>query len=456
MKINILDTNVLLDRPIEETIEGLSKNSDGLMIIIPLSVLIELDTFKKGLEVKNVNCRTAIRFLESLRKIGKECGCKLHEGVPYMNATIKIAVNQEIDKDKVDNKIVLLADSLQTDNDQICIITEDIHERVIADIHNVEAESMGMDSVDVTSLYDGKAYFKITDNQLQEFLSDFNGRLKTKRELMPNQFCIMTDTTDNEHYGIYDVDEQCIKALKPTYEAWKIKPKKSKKDGSIIMEQAMLMHLLLDPKIKLVTAIGPSGCGKTLLTLACALDQVLGSKGLYDKVIVMRPLVSIGKDIGALPGDKLEKLEPWMASTFDNLEFLLQDYMPKSMDGMYLNLKDKIYELINTGKIELEAMTYIRGRSIPRQFIIVDDCQNLTQDEAISILTRAGEGTKVVFLGDISKQQIDDHRLSPSSNGLAYIVDRAKGRSPIVGHITMEEIVRSELAQLGVEIGNEI
>jgi PhoH-like ATPase len=428
---------------------------DELTVVIPLSVLIELDTFKKGLEVRNVNCRIAIRFLESLRKAGKECGCKLHDGIPYMNTIVKVAVNDDIDRDKVDNKIVLLAESLQGD-DGVCIITEDIHERVIADIHNIEAESMNMGSVEVTSLYDGKAQFKITDHQLQEFMADHESKLRTKRELLPNQFCVMTDSTGEVHYGIYDADEQCIKGLKPTYEAWNIKPKKSKKDGHIIMEQAMLMHLLLDPKIKLVTAIGPSGCGKTLLTLACALDQTLGSKALYDKIIVMRPLVSIGKDIGALPGTKMEKLEPWMASTFDNLEYLLQGWMPKSMEGMYISIKDKIYELIATGKLELEAMNYIRGRSIPRQLIIVDDFQNATQDQAISILTRAGEGTKVVFLGDISKQQIDDHRLSPSSNGLTYIVDKAKGRSSIVGHITMEEIVRSELAQLGVEIGNEI
>jgi PhoH-like ATPase len=145
-----------------------------------------------------------------------------------------------------------------------------------------------------------------------------------------------------------------------------------------------------------------------------------------------------------------------MASTFDNLEFLLSNYTMKDTEGMYVSVRDKVYDLINTDRLELEAMTYIRGRSIPRQFIIIDDAQNLTPDQAISIITRAGEGTKVVFLGDISKQQIDDHRLSPSSNGLAYMVDKAKGKDSIVGHITMEEVVRSRLAQLGVDIGNEI
>lgn len=459
MKINILDTNVLLDRPLEETILNISKDDEPVTIIIPLPVLMELDTFKKGHGARNVNCRSTIRFLESLRQFGKECGCKLHEGIPYNNVIVQVdARDEELDSSKVDNKIILLAKEYQECKEEadISIITEDIHERVIADVLAVKAESMNANLVDIESLYSGKSRFRITDNQVQEFESDYhNRRLKTKRELYPNQFCIMEDSLGKEHYGIYNEKERCIMGLKPVYEAWNIKPRKSKKHEGIIQEQAMLMHMLLDPNIKLVTAIAPSGCGKTLLTLACALSQTL-EQDTYDKIIVMRPLVPIGKDMGALPGDKLEKLEPWMASTFDNLEFLLQEYTPKGMDGMCINTNDKIYDLIQTGKLELEAMTYIRGRSIPKQFIIVDDAQNLTPEQAISILTRAGEGTKVVFLGDISKQQIDDHRLSPASNGLACLVDKAKGKSTIAGHITMEEIVRSELARLGVEIGNEI
>ena len=163
----------------------------------------------------------------------------------------------------------------------------------------------------------------------------------------------------------------------------------------------------------------------------------------------MRPIIAVGEDIGYLPGDKLEKLEPWMASTFDALDVLLEDYQSK--DGSYcMGSKEKVYNLIQTGSLELEAMAHIRGRSLPKQFLIIDDAQNMTQHEAASIITRAGEGTKVVFLGDLSEKQIDNHRLTPSSNGLAYVIDRFKGES-IVGHITMNEVVRSPLAQLGVE-----
>jgi PhoH-like ATPase len=263
-----------------------------------------------------------------------------------MNTIVRIAVNEEIDRDKVDNKIVLLAQTLKEQEDcDICIITEDIHERVLADIHEVQAESVNIDAVDVTSLYSGKARFKITDNQVQEFYKDYGDmKFKTQKELYPNQLCIMSDSHGGTHYGVYDADEGLVRGLKPTYQAWGVRPKKSDRTGQVIIEQSMLMHLLLDPEVELVTAIGPSGCGKTLLTLACALEQTM-KEDTYNKVIVMRPLVSIGKDIGALPGDKLEKLEPWMASTFDNLEFLLDNHTPKDMEGMYISTKEKVDDL---------------------------------------------------------------------------------------------------------------
>ena len=458
MKTRILDTNVILDRPLDETISIIEKKDKECLIIIPLSVLIELDTFKGGNEPKNVYCRLAINLIEKLRAIGKKTGEKLHQGVVYKKGiTMKIAVDQdELDAAKVDNRIILLAQKIVKDSkDEVLLITEDVHERVVADVFEVEAQSLHASEVDVSKLHTGKVEIDITDKQVEEFSAKWSGNKVSNIEgLVSNQFCIMKDSFGQKHYGIYNSHEKCIMGLQPNYEAWGIKPKKSKKTNDVIKEQSMLMHLLLDPNIKLVTAVGPSGCGKTLLTLACALKQTVESD-TYNKIIVMRPLVSIGKDLGALPGDKLEKIEPWMASTFDNLEFLLQGYTPKDMSGMYVNIKDKIDDLVHTGRLELEAITYIRGRSIPRQFIIIDDAQNLTPDQAVSIITRAGEGTKVVFLGDISKQQIDDHRLSPSSNGLAFIVDKSKGKSSIVGHITMEETVRSDLAQLGVEIGNE-
>lgn len=433
----VLDTNVLLDRPFEAILESFKKPT---RVRLPLVVLEELDTFKKGFEVKNEYARAATRFLDSLRENGK-----LHEGVQHGEHMIQVDVNvEELDLNKPDYKIIKTA----IDTDSI-LITQDINERVVADAVGVESRHYAPNDVNVNDLYKGYREIKITDDEAQ-ILANYASRGidAGKRRFMHNQFVIMKDSLGGVHEGIYKSENHYIEKLRTHYEAFGIRPKRNKA-GQVVREQRFFMHLLLDPKIQFVTALGPSGCGKTLLSLAAALQQSeLGDE--YDKITVMRPLVSIGETIGLLPGDKLEKLEPWMGSTFDSLEFLLSDYEIK--DGDLLNGKDKIYELIHNGRLELEAMEHIRGRSIPRNFLIVDDAQNLTQQQAASIITRAGEGTKVVFLGDLSEKQIDNHRLTPSSNGLAYVVDRFKGED-IVGHITFNQknVVRSRLAQLGVE-----
>jgi PhoH-like ATPase len=334
------------------------------------------------------------------------------------------------------------------------LVTQDINMRVIADAVDVESTHYAPNDVDVNQLYTGKTEFNITDEEAQDFACcDYlaqEGIDAGERSLTNNQFVSMVNSLGQTTEGIYKADGHIILPLKPEYKAWGITPKRDKYK-QVVTEQKYLMHLLLDPEIQFVTALGPSGTGKTLLTMAAALEQTL-NHGIYKKVTVMRPLIAVGNDIGFLPGDKLEKLEPWMASTFDALELLLEDYQEKDGDddNWLGGSKEKVYNLIHTGRLELEAMAHIRGRSLPNQFLIIDDAQNLTQHEAASIITRAGDGTKVVFLGDLSEKQIDNHRLTPSSNGLAYVIDRFKGED-IVGHITLNTVVRSRLAQLGVE-----
>jgi PhoH-like ATPase len=333
------------------------------------------------------------------------------------------------------------------------LITQDINVRVVADALGVESTSYAPNDVNVNELYTGYITIDIDEEQVQRFYKDGFLAIDTVEKdgtiqaLLNNQFVIMVDDFGGETEGIFKERDKGIHALDRFYEAWGIKPKKDKK-GKVVREQKFLMHLLLDPEIEFVTAIGPSGCGKTILTMAAALEQTLRDD-TYNKVTVMRPLIAVGNDIGFLPGDKLEKLEPWMASTFDALDVLLEKHEVKDTDWT-LGGKEKVYHLIQTGKMELEAMAHIRGRSLPNQFLIIDDAQNLTQHEAASIITRAGDGAKVVFLGDLSPKQIDNHRLTPSSNGLAYVIDRFKGED-IVGHITLNTVVRSRLAQLGVE-----
>lgn len=439
MQKKVLDTNVLLDRPLDAVLRSFWEPTH---VIIPLVVLKELDNFKKGKDLINENCRATTRFLDEIRNLGK-----INEGVQWNQHIIQIEVtNEDLDLEKNDHKIIKAAKDTGS-----VLVSQDINARVVADAIGVESVNFAPEDVNVNRLYTGVRNIDITAEEVIEFTSKHGGEGIDvgNRRLLNNQFVIMKDPAGGIHEGIYKAASRQIMPLKTHYKPWNISPKKDK-HGKIISEQKFLLHLLMDPTIEFVSAIGPSGCGKTFLTLAAALEQVLGATGGYSKIVVMRPLIPIGNDIGYLPGDKIEKLEPWMGSTFDALDYLLDKWQPK--DGSFgMSGREKVYGLIeHTNQLELEAMAHIRGRSIPGQFIIVDDAQNLTREQAASIITRAGEGTKVVFLGDISDKQIDNHRLTPSSNGLAYVVDRFKGED-IVGHITLETVVRSRLAQLGVE-----
>jgi PhoH-like ATPase len=317
----------------------------------------------------------------------------------------------------------------------------------MADVIGIKSKNYNPENIRSDRLYTGIRKIEITDEEVQKLYTD--GFIETEKRLYPNQFVVMEDSCGGVHYGVFNGITRKVELLPNKLEAWGISPKKDK-DGNVIVEQKMLLYLLMNPDIHFVSAVGPSGCGKTLLTLAAALEQTL-HKEQYSKIVIMRPLVAIGKDIGYLPGDKLEKLEAWMGSAFDNLEYLLSSdrYTIKDMDRMYISMRDKVYDLIDKGYVELEAMTYIRGRSIPGQFIIVDDAQNLSIQQAVSIITRAGIGSKLVFLGDLSDKQIDNHRLTPSNNGLAYVIDRLKGET-ITGHITLSQVVRSPLAEIAV------
>lgn len=435
----VIDTNVILDKPIDELIRQYPPKSH---IMIPLCVVEELDKFKKGTDPINEYSRIANRFLDSLRKIGK-----LADGILWEDRIIQVFVDDtDLDLNKVDNRIISLAQQLSTGADDVKLVTQDLHERIIADVLGVDAVTSNFDDVDVERLYNSSVKIKIDDDQVTELYA--NKCIDTRKHLVANQFVEMTDSSRTKHLGIYKSDDKKIHLLNSHYEAFGIKPKR--KNGEVLMEQAMMLHLLMDPEIQFVSCLGGSGTGKTLLTLAAGLEQVLGKNAKYNKIIVMRPLVAVGSDIGYLPGDKTEKLEAWMGSTFDNLEFLLQNY--KFKDEAYLTPREKVNGLLDMGVLELEAMTYIRGRSIPNQFIIVDDAQNITPQQAATIITRAGEGTKVVFLGDVNKQQIDNHRLTPNNNGLVYVIDKFRGSSDIVGHMAMNCVVRSKLADLAVKL----
>mgnify|MGYP005748656701 CR=1 FL=1 len=439
----VLDTNVLLDRNIENIIDGFDSPT---MVILPHVVLKELDTFKKGFDTKNELARAATRFLDKLRQ-----GTKLEDGTyAYKEHVVFIDIPAEdLDLSKPDYRIIDTAKK----HDAL-LISQDINERVVADAVGVEASNYAPEEVDVNRLYMGySTYRPASEKEYMKLFSDRDlGIPMEQGTYFHNEFVVVEFEGQANALGVYNKYKERILPVNTMQRAWGIN---SRTVGEEVDEQNMLLHLMMDKDVQFVSAIGPSGCGKTLVTLAAALQQVVKSDK-YKKIVVMRPLTAVGEDIGYLPGDKKDKLRSWMASTYDAMDVLLEDHddLIKDYDTYEptgFSVDDKVDALIEAGLLELEAMTYIRGRSLSNQILIVDDAQNLSRQQAATIITRAGEGTKVVFLGDLSEKQIDNYRLTPNSNGLAYVIDRFKGKD-IVGHVTLQKVQRSALAQLGVDM----
>ena len=253
-----------------------------------------------------------------------------------------------------------------------------------------------------------------------------------------NEFILLQDETNPKHSGLGRATgpETLTHLNSASDHAWNINARSK--------EQRMALELLLNPEISLVTLIGQAGTGKTLLALAAGLECVIHKEN-YERLLVSRPIIPMGKDIGYLPGTKDEKLTLWMQPIFDNLTYLMRHNQKKDEN---MNVQQKIDQLLKTKQMELEALTYIRGRSIPRQFVIVDEAQNLTPHEVKTIISRAGEHTKMVFTGD--PQQIDNPYLDSSSNGLSYAVERLKGHG-IFGHITLSKSERSPLSAIAAD-----
>jgi PhoH-like ATPase len=437
--IRVLDTNVLLDRSIQEVIQSF----EPCHIVIPLAVVQELDNFKSYEDNRGRNAREAIRFMDGLRKHGK-----LYEGVPTeYGSVVKVEVNcsdvelpDYLNRSLPDTRILMVAKGLSTHNEDVTLVTQDICERVIADVLDIKAEDYSVDSIDLKKIYSGWTEINITNDEIQEFYQ--SGTIKTRKKLIPNQYVIMNDEIGGVHYGRYDVSQKCIRKINSHYDAWGVRPVKNN------IQQRFLMDLLLDDSVKLVTALGPSGCGKTLLALAAGLQKTINERK-YRKLIVTRAIIPIGNDIGFLPGNKEEKLTPWMGAIFDNLEFLTEGMEVEKYSRGDPTPAERVEELLALGFLELEALTFIRGRSIPNQWIILDEGQNLTKDQMKTIISRAGEGTKIIITGDI--EQVDNHRLNSSNNGLVHVIESFKGQD-IYGHITLTKTERSKLSELAVQL----
>ncbi|MDP1835981.1 MAG: PhoH family protein [Chlamydiales bacterium] len=428
IKAFVLDTNVLLHDP--ESICKFPNNE----VIIPVSVLEELDKMKRLPSEVGKNSRAVIRFLDDLRAKGggsmHEEGIKLdNDSVLRLQIEIKTDFDPNFQTSVVDNRIILAALWLQDRGRKVVFVSKDFAARLKAEAVGIEAQDYQNLKFSYDVIYRGLSDLKITKSEMDHFLKD--GLLKTDKEFRPNEYCSLI-SPESTGLAKYNSEKQALEPLLKPKNIWGIEARNP--------EQRCAIDLLLRDDIKLVSLVGAAGTGKTLLALACGLRKVFDD-GIYSRILVSRPIVPLGRDIGYLPGTKEEKLFHWMQPIYDNLEYLCES------SGHEPN--ETLRWVLDSKKVEMEAVTYIRGRSIPRQYFIIDEAQNLTPHEIKTIISRAGEGTKVVLTGDPT--QIDNPYLDKDSNGLTYVVGRFNEHA-IYGHMYLDKTERSALAALAAEI----
>jgi len=428
MKTFVIDTNVFIHRP--DAILSFRDNE----IVIPLWVLEELDHLKSYSDERGRNARRAIRLLDEISRKGK-----LYEGVKLDNGSVlSVALHYAKDApidfpaDKPDNKIILTAYELQRQGKQVFFVSKDINARVKATALGIRAVDYEKQKVNIEKLYSGYTELNVSTEVYRAVLSE--GEVPWGEEFYPNQFVVMKSKDEpGPLVSRYLKRKGVLKRV--ALEAAPVSGVKA-----LNLQQRMAFELLLDPEVSLVTLVGKAGTGKTLLAIAAGLKTAIEEQ-VFSRVLVSRPVIPLGKDIGYLPGAKEEKLSHWMQPLFDNLDYILSVYKRP-------NLKT-LDQLLASKYIEIEAITYIRGRSLPGQYIIIDEAQNLSPHEVKTIVSRAGQGTKVVLTGD--PYQIDSPYLDANSNGLSYLVEVFKGQE-LFGHVTLQKSERSVLAELAAEL----
>ncbi len=442
-KAFILDTNVLLFDP--QALFKFGQND----VVIPITVIEEIDRFKREMSENGRHARLFSRLIDEMRKDGE-----LSKGVKMPNGgllSVELGgihpLPLDLQMDKADNRILAVAIELKKDQPKrpVVFVTKDTNLRIKADALGITAEDYEPSSVEPDQLYTGTVTLNVDAHMVDEFYQ--NKRLPYKegtQTFKPNQYIILRDSVNPNHtaMGRYSKELDCLVPLfKPVEGLWGIFPKNA--------EQAFAIDALLNDDIKLVSLVGKAGTGKTLLAIAAGLAKTV-DEGVYHRLLVSRPVFPLGKDIGFLPGDIEEKLNPWMQPIYDNIDFLFGATGTARGGGAGRRGAGKgCQELMNQGLLQIEPLTYIRGRSIPQQYLIVDESQNLTPHEIKTIVTRAGDNTKIVLTGD--SFQIDNPYVDSANNGLVYLVDRFKDES-ISAHITMQKGERSKLSELATNL----
>jgi len=436
-KTYVIDTSVYLT-------DHTSINNFGRSdIIVPLKVLEEIDKHKKRQDSVGNNARSIIRVFDSLREGGSlQEGVSLGEkrGNLYVKGYDPSFIPDDLDRKNADHIIIATALTLREQEPErhVVLVTRDIQLRVICDSLGLACEGYNSDQVVETAegLYDGLTEFYVEDRIIEDFYAKqpvfIDDMITDGVPLHNNQFIMMKSDFDEKKTALafFEWYDKPIRHIIDNKNGiWGVIPRNK--------EQRFALDMLMNPNIPLVSVVGKAGCGKSLLCLAAGLEQVLSAESVYKRLIVARPVQPMGKDIGFLPGDLNDKLLPWLMPIQDNLQFLMGD------DKAALEL------YVEKGTIEIEALTYIRGRSIANAYILIDEAQNLSAHEIKTIITRVGENTKIVFTGDID--QIDNVYVDATSNGLSYVVEKMKNQE-VSGHITLKKGERSILASIAAKI----
>lgn len=437
MKNFILDTNVLLHDP-----QALFKFQEN-NIIIPITVIEEIDRFKKDMNETGRNARQVSRILDTMREKGSlAVGIALPGGgtlrVELFTEKFYKHLPVDLRVDSGDNRILGVALDMRDRHPDIPLVfvTKDTNLRIKADTIGLIAEDYESDKIDIQDLYSGTRNIEMAAEAIDRFYGQ--GWLDAPDGIAPNEFITINDSANPSHSAICRYDSASAKIVPvrkvPKEGIWSLFARNR--------EQSFALDVLMDDNIKLVTLVGKAGTGKTLLAIAAGLHKV-AEENIYNRLLVSRPVFPLGKDLGFLPGDIEEKLTPWMQPIFDNVELLISGHESEKRHSKGYK------ELMAMGLLDIEPLTYIRGRSIPKQYMIVDEAQNLSPHEIKTIVTRVGEGTKIILTGD--PYQIDNPYVDSSSNGLTYLVEKFRGEK-IAAHVTLTKGERSELAELAANL----